>query len=75
MKNVNTIKKSYNKKIILIDRFTDSTLAYQHFGMGVDIKLIEILNRYLLKNIKVGFTFLNLVSKQNLYSRLKKENH
>ena len=70
--NVNIIKKSYNKKIILIDRFTDSTLAYQHYGMGVDIKLIEILNRYLLKNIKVGFTFLNLVNKQNLYNRLKK---
>jgi len=70
--NINTIKKSYNKKIILIDRFTDSTIAYQHFGMGVDIKLIEILNRYLLKNIKVGFTFLNLVNKQNLYNRLKK---
>ena len=70
--NINTIKKSYNKKIILIDRFTDSTIAYQHFGMGVDIKLIEALSRYLLKNIKVGFTFLNLVNKQNLYSRLKK---
>ena len=70
--NINTIKKSYNKKIILIDRFTDSTLAYQHYGMGADIKLIEILNRYLLKNIKVGFTFLNLVNKQNLYNRLKK---
>ena len=40
--NINTIKKSYNKKIILIDRFTDSTIAYQHFGMGVDIKLIEL---------------------------------
>ena len=70
--NINTIKKSYNKKIILIDRFTDSTIAYQHFGMGVDIKLIETLSRYLLKNIKVGFTFLNLVNKQNLYNRLKK---
>ena len=70
--NIHTIKKSYNKKIILIDRFTDSTIAYQHFGMGVDIKLIEALNRYLLNNIKVGFTFLNLVNKQNLYNRLKK---
>jgi dTMP kinase len=70
--NINTIQKSYNKKIILIDRFTDSTIAYQHFGMGVDIKLIEALNTYLLKNIKVGFTFLNLVNKQNLYNRLKK---
>ena len=70
--NINTIKNSYKKKIILIDRFIDSTIAYQHFGMGVDIDLIKILNKFLLKNIKVDFTFLNLVNKKNLYSRLKK---
>ena len=39
--NIDIIKKSFNKKIILIDRFTDSTIAYQHFGMGVDLNLIE----------------------------------
>ena len=69
--NVDLIKKSYNKKIILIDRFTDSTIAYQHFGMGVDINLIKALNKYLLKNIKVNFTFLNFVNKKNLQKRLK----
>ena len=69
--NVDLIKKSYNKKIILIDRFTDSTIAYQHFGMGVDINLIVALNKYLLKNIKVNFTFLNIVNKKNLQERLK----
>ncbi|MDA8866674.1 dTMP kinase [Candidatus Pelagibacter sp.] len=69
--NINIIKKSYNKKIILIDRFTDSTIAYQHYGMGVDLNLIETLNKYLLKNIKVSFTFLNLVNKKNLQKRLK----
>ena len=69
--NMNVIKKSFNKKIILIDRFTDSTIAYQHYGMGVDLDLIETLNKYLLKNIKVSFTFLNVVSKKNLQKRLK----
>ena len=70
--NINTIKKNYNKKIILIDRFIDSTIAYQHFGMGVDIYLIKLINKFLLKNIKVDFTFLNVVNKKNLFSRLKK---
>ena len=70
--NMNTIKNFYKKKIILIDRFVDSTIAYQHFGMGVNINLIKTLNKYLLKNVKVNFTFLNLVNKKNLYSRLKK---
>jgi dTMP kinase len=69
--NINIIKKSFNKKIILIDRFTDSTIAYQHFGMGVDLNLIKTLNKYLLKNIKVSFTFLNVVNKKNLQKRLK----
>ena len=70
--NIDIIKKSFNKKIILIDRFTDSTIAYQHFGMGVDINLIESLNKYLLKDIKIGFTFLNTVNQHNLKKRLKK---
>ncbi|MDA9647901.1 dTMP kinase, partial [Candidatus Pelagibacter sp.] len=39
--NIDIIKKFFNKKIILIDRFTDSTIAYQHFGMGADINLIK----------------------------------
>ena len=69
--NIEIIKRTFNKKIILIDRFTDSTIAYQHFGMGVDIDLIKNLNKYLLKNIKISFTFLNLVNKKNLKERLK----
>ena len=69
--NIDIIKKSLNKKIILIDRFTDSTIAYQHFGMGVDLNLIETLNKSLLKNIKVNFTFLNIVNQKNLKERLK----
>ena len=70
--NIDLIKKSYKKKVILIDRFTDSTIAYQHYGMGVDINLIKTLNKYLLKNIEVDFTFLNIVNKKNLHERLKK---
>ena len=69
--NMNIIKKAYNKKIILIDRFTDSTIAYQHYGMGVDINLIKTLNKYLLKDIRVSFTFLNIVNQKNIQKRLK----
>ena len=69
--NINLIKKFYKKKIILIDRFVDSTIAYQHYGMGVDIKIINIINKYLLKDTKVNFTFLNVVNKKNLFLRLK----
>ena len=68
--NIELIKKNYKKKIILIDRFVDSTIAYQHYGMGVDIKLIKTINNFLLKDIKIDFTFLNLVNQKNMRARL-----
>ena len=68
----NILLKNYNKKIILIDRFIDSTIAYQHYGMGVNLKIIKYINNFILRNIKVNFTFLNTVSKKNLMLRLKK---
>ena len=66
------IRKHHKKKIILIDRFTDSTIAYQHYGMGINLNLINLINNFLLKNIKVDYTFLNIVNKKNLFLRLKK---
>ena len=55
-----------------MDRFTDSTLAYQHYGMGVDIKFIKMINSFLLKDIIVNFTFLNIVNQKNMGIRLLK---
>ena len=68
----NLIRSNYKKKIIIIDRFIDSTLAYQHYGMGIDYKLINNLNNYLTRNIKIDLTFLNLVNFKNLKKRLSK---
>ena len=70
--NIELIKKNMGKKIILIDRFIDSTLAYQHYGMGIDIKIIKSLNDFLLKDIKINFTFINLVNQKNMKLRLRK---
>ncbi len=66
------IIKNYKKKIILIDRFVDSTIAYQHYGMGINKYLILKINNFILGNIKPDLTFLNLVNKNNLKLRLKK---
>ena len=66
------IKKNINKKVILIDRFIDSTLAYQHYGMGINLSFIKTVNNFLLGGIKPNFTFLNIVNKKNLKSRLAK---
>ncbi len=69
--NIQTLKKYYKKKVILIDRFTDSTIAYQHYGFGVDLKLINNVNNYLLQNFQVDYTFLNIVNQANMIERLK----
>ena len=69
--NIPILKKNYKKKIILIDRFIDSTIAYQHFGLGINIDLIKKINNYLLDGLKVDFTFLNIVSNKNMQNRLK----
>ena len=70
--NIELIKKNIGKKIILIDRFSDSTIAYQHFGMGINLKFINNINNFLLKGINIDFTFLNTVNQKNMKNRLMK---
>ncbi len=70
--NISILKKNYKKKIILIDRFVDSTIAYQHYGMGLDINFINNSNKFILDGLKVDFTFLNVVSEKNMIKRLRK---
>lgn len=69
------IKQNYKKKIIIIDRFIDSTIAYQHYGMGIDIKIIKYINNFLLNRITPDFTFLNIINKKNLILRLNKRKY
>ena len=69
--NINLIIKNYKKRIILIDRFTDSTIAYQHYGFGVNLDLITTINDHLTKKFEIDFTFLNVVNRKNMLKRLK----
>ena len=45
------------KKIVLCDRFTDSTLAYQGFARGLNLKMIEALNKVACTGRKPDLTF------------------
>ena len=65
------LKKNYGKKIILIDRFNDSTIAYQHYGMGINLNLINKINNYIVGKYKANLTFLSVVNKKNMKKRLK----
>ena len=44
---INNIKPYYKKKVIICDRFIDSTLAYQHYGLGISKNLIQIIHTLL----------------------------
>ena len=72
--NIKELKKFHKKRVIIIDRFTDSTIAYQHFGLGVDLKLIRKIHNVILNDFKIDFTFLNVVNETNMLQRLKKRN-
>ena len=52
------IKPFYKKKIIICDRFVDSTLAYQHYGLGVKKHFINFVNNEIMGTIKPDYTFL-----------------
>ena len=45
-------------KVVITDRFSDSSVAYQGYGGGLDIKLIETLNNISTSNLKPDLTFL-----------------
>ena len=69
--NIQKLKSCYKKKIILIDRFYDSTIAYQHYGLKIDLSIINTLNKFIIGDFKVDFTFFNIVSEKNMILRLK----
>jgi len=45
-------------KIVLCDRHTDSTLAYQGYGRGIDLSLLRSLNDIASEGIKPDLTLL-----------------
>lgn len=45
-------------RIVLCDRFTDSTVAYQGYGRGLDLDLVERLNAAAAHGLRPDLTFL-----------------
>ena len=47
-----------NDNIVICNRYADSTTAYQGYGRGLDLKLIEMANNIATQGLKPDFTIL-----------------
>jgi dTMP kinase len=47
-----------DRKVVLCDRFVDASYAYQGYGRGIDLGIIETLNRLVTKGIRPNLTVL-----------------
>ena len=77
---INKLKPAISKKkIIICDRFIDSTLSYQVYGKGVNKNLVDFVHRFILGKIKPDLTFIlkSDISKalQRLNKRKKKNRY
>tara|TARA_B100000945_G_C20345874_1_gene579736 strand:+ start:16 stop:681 length:666 start_codon:yes stop_codon:yes gene_type:complete len=69
----NTINTAYlKKKVLICDRFVDSTYAYQVYGKGVKRSFIDSIHKHILKKIKPDLTFVLKVRIQMALKRLRK---
>ncbi|MGT2771719.1 dTMP kinase [Streptococcus marimammalium] len=60
--------------LVLIDRFIDSSVAYQGYGRGISISDVDWLNHYATDGIKPDLTFLFDLSSEAGLGRIQK-NH
>ena len=61
-----------NKYIIISDRFTDSTYAYQVIGNKIDKKINLLNQKYILKNLKPHLTIVLKSNFKTIFNRIKK---
>ena len=57
-------------KIVLCDRFHDSTVAYQGYGRGLNLKSIESIITHSIEQYTPDLTFLLIISPKTIVDRL-----
>jgi len=62
-----------NGNIVLCDRFVDSNLAYQGFGRGIPLNLIEQINRPVTCGIEPDITFFFDLDPETALTRLNRD--
>ncbi len=61
-------------RVVICERYTDATVAYQGYGRGIDLKIINILNKIATEGIKPDLTiYLDIASEEGLKKARRKE--
>ncbi len=60
------------RKVVICDRFIDSTIAYQVFGKKINIDFINNIHKFILNGLKPNLTFVLKVSSSSSKKRLFK---
>ena len=60
------------KKIIICDRFIDSTSAYQIYGKGVNKTFIDSIHKHILKGLRPDLTFILTIKISKAMQRIKR---
>ena len=69
----NIIKPALLKnKIVICDRYIDSTMAYQGIGQGVNLNFLNILSKEITENIVANITFIFDIDPDISLKRAKK---
>ncbi|MFQ5816655.1 MAG: dTMP kinase [Terriglobia bacterium] len=61
-------------KVVLCDRFTDASLAYQGYGRGLERRFIRELDRLACRGVKPNLTFVVDINPRTSLQRAKRRN-
>lgn len=64
-------------KIVLCDRFVDASIAYQGYGLGIELQMIQQINQFAIQNIMPDRTYLFDISpeegRKRMFNRLDEQ--
>lgn len=63
-----------NGKIVICDRFCDSTTAYQGFGRGINLEAVKRINELAMMSTVPDITFFIDIPLEEIYNRIKLAN-
>lgn len=61
-------------RIVLCDRFTDASLAFQGYGRGLDLRFIRHLHRFACQDVNPDLTFVLDINPETSVARARKRN-